>query len=105
MEKQPLLRMEHISKSFPGVQALDDVDFEVYPGEILGFVGENGAGKSTLIKILSGIHVKDQGTIWFNGQTIDPHTPHQAQNLGISTIHQELALVPYLSVAENIFLN
>jgi len=105
MEKQPLLRMEHISKSFPGVQALDDVDFEVYPGEILGFVGENGAGKSTLIKILSGIHVKDQGTIWFNGQTINPHTPHQAQNLGISTIHQELALVPYLSVAENIFLN
>jgi ribose transport system ATP-binding protein len=97
--------MEHVSKSFPGVQALDDVDFEVYPGEILGFLGENGAGKSTLIKILSGIHVKDQGTIWFNGQMIDPHTPHEAQNLGISTIHQELALVPYLSVAENIFLN
>lgn len=105
MEKQPLLRMEHISKSFPGVQALDDVDFEVYPGEILGFLGENGAGKSTLIKILSGIHRKDQGTIWFNGQAINPHTPHEAQTLGISTIHQELALIPYLSVAENIFLN
>ncbi|MFN8459365.1 MAG: ATP-binding cassette domain-containing protein [Anaerolineae bacterium] len=105
MEKQPLLRMEHISKSFPGVQALNDVDFEVYPGEILGFLGENGAGKSTLIKILSGIHGKDQGTIWFNGQAINPHTPHEAQNLGISTIHQELALIPYLSVAENIFLN
>lgn len=105
MEKQPLLRMEHISKSFPGVLALDDVDFEVYSGEILGFLGENGAGKSTLIKILSGIHDKDQGTIWFNGETINPHTPHEAQRLGISTIHQELALVPYLSVAENIFLN
>ena len=105
MDKQPLLRMEHLSKSFPGVQALDDVDFEVYPGEILGFLGENGAGKSTLIKILSGIYSKDQGTIWFNGQTINPHTPHEAQALGISTIHQELALVPYLSVAENIFLN
>lgn len=105
MEKQPLLRMEHISKSFPGVQALNDVDFEVYPGEILGFLGENGAGKSTLIKILSGIHSKDHGAIWFNGQAINPHTPHEAQNLGISTIHQELALIPYLSVAENIFLN
>lgn len=105
MEKQPLLRMEHISKSFPGVQALNDVDFEVYPGEILGFLGENGAGKSTLIKILSGIHRKDQGAIWFNGQAINPHTPYEAQNLGISTIHQELALIPYLSVAENIFLN
>lgn len=105
MDKQPLLRMAHISKSFPGVQALDDVDFEIYPGEILGFLGENGAGKSTLIKILSGIHSKDQGDIWFNGQAINPHTPHEAQALGISTIHQELALVPYLSVAENIFLN
>ncbi|MCK6628193.1 MAG: sugar ABC transporter ATP-binding protein [Anaerolineae bacterium] len=105
MDQQPLLRVEHLSKSFPGVRALDDVDFEVYPGEILGFLGENGAGKSTLIKILSGIHHKDQGVIWFNGQTINPHTPHEAQALGISTIHQELALVPYLSVAENIFLN
>jgi ribose transport system ATP-binding protein len=105
MEQQPLLKMEHISKSFPGVQALADVDFEVYPGEILGFVGENGAGKSTLIKILSGIHLKDAGTIWFNGQAVNPHSPHEAQGLGISTIHQELALVPYLSVAENIFLN
>ncbi len=99
------MRLEHISKLFPGVQALDNVNFEVYPGEILGFVGENGAGKSTLIKILSGIHRKDQGVIWFNGQTINPHTPQEAQHLGISTIHQELALVPYLSVAENIFLN
>jgi ribose transport system ATP-binding protein len=105
MEKQPLLRMEHISKSFPGVQALADVDFELYPGEILGFLGENGAGKSTLIKILSGIHVKDEGMIQFNDHAINPHTPHEAQSLGISTIHQELALVPYLTVAENIFLN
>ena len=105
MEQQPLLKMEHISKRFPGVQALADVDFEVYPGEILGFVGENGAGKSTLIKILSGIYMKDSGLIWLNGQVVNPHTPHEAQSLGVSTIHQELALVPYLSVAENIFLN
>lgn len=102
---QPLLKMEHISKSFPGVRALDEVDFEVYPGEVLGFLGENGAGKSTLIKILSGIHSKDGGTIWFKGQEVNPHTPYEAQRLGISTIHQELALVPYLTVAENIFLN
>lgn len=105
MEKQPILRLEHISKSFPGVQALADVDFEVYPGEILGFVGENGAGKSTLIKILSGVHLKDQGMIRLNGQVVNPQTPHEAQSLGISTIHQELALVPFLTVAENIFLN
>lgn len=105
MEQQPLLKMEHISKSFPGVQALAGVDFEVYPGEILGFVGENGAGKSTLIKILSGIHMKDAGAIWLNGQPVSPQTPYEAQRLGISTIHQELALVPYLTVAENIFLN
>ncbi len=105
MEKEPLLRMEGISKQFPGVQALDNVDFEVYPGEILGFVGENGAGKSTLVKIISGVYVKDQGTIWFQGQQVEPRSPHDAQKLGISTIHQELALVPHLSVAENIFLN
>lgn len=105
MEKQPLLRMEHISKHFPGVQALDDINFEVYPGEIVGFLGENGAGKSTLIKILSGIYEKDAGTIWLSDQVINPQTPHEAQSLGISTIHQELALVPYLTVAENIFLN
>lgn len=103
--QQPLLQMEHITKRFPGVLALDDVDFAVYPGEIVGFLGENGAGKSTLIKILSGIHLKDSGTIRFNGQEISPHTPQEAQKLGISTIHQELALIPYLSVAENIFLN
>jgi ribose transport system ATP-binding protein len=105
MEKEPLLRMEKISKHFPGVQALDNVDFEVYPGEILGFVGENGAGKSTLVKIISGVYVKDQGTIWFRGKQVEPRSPHDAQKLGISTIHQELALVPHLSVAENIFLN
>ena len=105
MENQPLLRMEKISKRFPGVQALDDVDFEVYPGEILGFLGENGAGKSTLVKILSGVYTKDQGTIWFKGQPVEIHNPHAAQVVGISTIYQEMALVPYLSVAENIFLN
>ena len=105
MDRQPLLRMENISKRFPGVQALDGVDFEVYPGEIVGFLGENGAGKSTLVKILSGVYLKDQGTIWFGGRNVEIHSPHEAQDVGITTIYQELALVPYLSVAENIFLN
>jgi ribose transport system ATP-binding protein len=105
MENESLLRMERISKRFPGVQALDKVDFEVYPGEILGLVGENGAGKSTLIKILSGVYAKDEGDIWFRGQKVEPRNPQEAQMLGISTIYQELALVPHLSVAENLFLN
>ena len=105
METDPLLRMEGISKSFPGVQALEDVDFEVYPGEILGFVGENGAGKSTLIKIISGVYSKDRGTMFYQGQPVEVHNPQGAQDLGISTIYQELALIPHLSVAENVFLN
>lgn len=100
-----LLRMEHISKRFPGVQALHDVSFEVRRGEILGLMGENGAGKSTLIKILSGVYTKDSGQIWWDNQPINPHTPQDARKLGISTIFQELALVPHLSVGENIFLN
>jgi ABC-type sugar transport system ATPase subunit len=105
MEQQPLLRMEGISKRFADVQALQDVDFEVYPGEILGFVGENGAGKSTLVKILSGVYHRDQGSVWFRGQPVEIRSPHEAQEAGITTIYQELALVPHLSVAENIFLN
>ena len=105
MESKPILRMANISKQFPGVQALDNVDFEVYPGEILGFVGENGAGKSTLIKILSGVYSRDAGTIWLDDTPIEPRSPQHTQKLGISTIYQELALIPQLSVGENIFLN
>lgn len=102
---QALVEMQAISKRFLGVQALDTVDFEVYPGEVVGLLGENGAGKSTLIKILSGVYHPDQGTISLQGQPVTISSPHAAQSLGIITIHQELALVPYLSVAENIFLN
>jgi ABC-type sugar transport system ATPase subunit len=105
MQSQPLLQMEKVSKHFPGVQALEQVDFEIYPGEILGLVGENGAGKSTLIKILSGVYTKDDGLIQFRGQPLDFRSPHAAQEHGIVTIYQELALVPHLSVAENVFLN
>jgi ABC-type sugar transport system ATPase subunit len=105
MENQPLLQMEKISKSFPGVQALENVDFEVQPGEIVGLMGENGAGKSTLIKILSGVYARDQGVIRFRGQPVDLRNPHAAQEHGIVTIYQELALIPQLSVSENVFLN
>jgi ribose transport system ATP-binding protein len=105
MENQPLLQMEKVSKHFPGVQALEQVDFEIYPGEIVGLVGENGAGKSTLIKILSGVYHKDEGTIGFRGQSVDFRSPHEAHEHGIVTIYQELALIPHLSVAENVFLN
>jgi ABC-type sugar transport system ATPase subunit len=102
---QPLIQMQAISKRFQGVQALEAVDFEVFPGEIVGLVGENGAGKSTLIKILSGVYQPDAGAILVQGQPVQIASPHAAQQLGIVTIYQELALVPYLSVAENIFLN
>jgi ribose transport system ATP-binding protein len=105
MEVQPLLRMVNISKHFPGVQALNNVDFEVYPGEVVGLLGENGAGKSTLIKILSGVYNRDGGSIFFQGESIEPRSPQVSQALGISTIYQELALIPQLSVAENMFLN
>ena len=106
---KPLLEVKSLKTYFytddGTVRAVDGVDFEVYPGEIVGFVGENGAGKSTLVKVLSGVYSKDQGTIWLDGEVVEPRSPQEAQNLGISTIYQELALVPHLTVAENIFLN
>jgi ABC-type sugar transport system ATPase subunit len=96
--------MEGISKGFPGVQALDDVDLTCVPGEIHAIVGENGAGKSTLMKILAGAYAADRGTIKVDGQTVALATPHEAQELGIGMVYQELNLVPDLSVAENIYL-
>jgi ribose transport system ATP-binding protein len=104
-EKTLLLKATGISRQFPGVQALRKVDFEVYQGEVIGLVGENGAGKSTLMKILSGVYSSDAGSIELSGQPYQPHSPAEAQATGISTIYQELALIPYLTVAENIFLN
>ncbi|HEC62084.1 MAG TPA: sugar ABC transporter ATP-binding protein [bacterium] len=99
-----VLRMEHISKSFPGVQALTDVGFSVRPGTIHALVGENGAGKSTLMKILAGIIHRDSGAILLHGNGVDIDSPRKAQTLGISMIHQELALIPYLTVGQNIYL-
>ncbi|MFE6735029.1 sugar ABC transporter ATP-binding protein [Microbacterium sp. NPDC057650] len=100
----PILRVEGISKGFPGVQALKDVHLEVRAGEVLVLVGENGAGKSTLMKILSGIYTRDEGEIFFEGQPVELTGPLQAQQLGITIIHQELNMMPDLTVAQNIYI-
>lgn len=99
-----LLEMSGIQKSFPGVHALDDASVCVHKGEVLALVGENGAGKSTLMKVLSGIYKKDGGVIRFRGKEIEPTDPRHARELGIGIIHQELNLMPHLSVAQNIFI-
>jgi len=96
--------MEHISKAFPGVQAVDDVTLGVATGEIHALVGENGAGKTTLMKVLSGALSLDQGSILLRGEPVHIETPADAQSLGISMIHQELALIPALNIGQNIFL-
>lgn len=102
--QQLLLAGEGISKRYPGVVALDRVDFTVHVGEVHGLIGENGAGKSTLMKILAGIIQPDEGVIRLAGQPIQLSSPRDANDRGIALVHQELNLVPYLTVAENIFL-
>ena len=104
MRDTPLLQMRHISKSFPGVQALSDVSFDLYKGEVVGLVGENGAGKTTLMNILSGIHAPDHGEILIEGKSTRFSSPKDAEAAGIAIIHQELSLVPNLSVMENILM-
>ncbi len=99
-----LIQMTHISKSFPGVAALDDVHFELNRGEIHALLGENGAGKSTLIKVLTGVEERDTGSVFLEGIPISPKNPQEAQRLGISTVYQEVNLCPNLSVAENIYI-
>lgn len=101
---EPLLTMKEISKSFPGVKALSKVQLELNSGEVLALVGENGAGKSTLMKILTGIYDKDEGEVYFKGKELDVKSPKEAQEIGISMIHQELNLMRDLTVAENIFI-
>ena len=100
----PVLQTEKLTKAFGSVQALSNVDFNLYPGEVHAVLGENGAGKSTLIKLITGVYRKDSGSILLDGKAIEPHNPHEAQALGISTVYQEINLVPTLSVAENLFL-
>ncbi len=104
MENQYILEMKGISKSFPGVQALQNVSLTVRPGEVHALMGENGAGKSTLMKILMGIYSADTGEVLIGGQKVNITSPGEALNAGISMIHQELSPVPYLTIAENIFL-
>ena len=103
---EALLEMRGITKTFPGVKALDDVSFRVQRGEIHALVGENGAGKSTLMKVLSGVypHGSYEGEILYDGREVEFQDIHASEEQGIVIIHQELALVPYLSITENIFL-
>src|SRR5512135_1634547 len=101
---QTVLRVQGVSKGFPGVQALSEVHLEVARGEVHALVGENGAGKSTLMKILGGVYRRDAGAIKFKGSEVEIPNTAAAQRLGISMIHQELNLMPHLTVAQNIFI-
>ncbi|AAO36824.1 sugar ABC transporter ATP-binding protein [Clostridium tetani] len=104
LEEKPFLQMKGISKFFSGVQALDNVELKVYRGEVLALLGENGAGKSTLMKILSGVYTKDEGDIFIDEKKVDIKGIKEAEELGISIIHQELSLLSNLKIYENIFL-
>ena len=96
--------MRGIRKGFPGVQALDSVDLELYPGEVLALLGENGAGKSTLIKVIGGAHLPDEGSMEIEGYSDPIDTPQDSLKAGIGIIYQEFNLVPGLTARENIFL-
>src|SRR5918994_282531 len=99
-----LLELKVVSKAYPGVQALDDVTFSVAPGEVHALLGANGAGKSTLIKILTGAVPRDAGAIVFDGVQIGATDPHDAAERGIAAVFQEPALVPFLTIEQNVFL-
>ena len=101
---QPILELKGIHKSFPGVKALDNASLNVYPGKVMALVGENGAGKSTLMKVLTGIYCFDKGEIFYKNKQVKFNGPRDSQEAGIGIIHQELNLIPELTIAENIFL-
>jgi D-xylose transport system ATP-binding protein len=100
----PALQLTNISKAFGAVQALRDVDFEVYDGEVVGLVGDNGAGKSTLVKTIAGVNIPDTGEIFVNGQRAHISSPSDATHLGIETVYQDLALCDNLDVVNNLYL-
>jgi len=100
----PILELSHVTKTFPGVRALDDVHFQLLPGEIHALIGENGAGKSTLIKVITGVYRPDAGQILFEGRPVDIHSTLDSQRLGIAAIYQHVTCYPTLSVTENIFI-
>ena len=106
VEDNIVLKMRNIHKIFPGVRALQGVDFTLRKGEIHALMGENGAGKSTLIKVLTGVYGKEEGEIFLEGKegAVMIHSPQDAQKMGISTVYQEITLCPNLSVAENMFI-
>src|SRR5918911_1150012 len=103
-ENIPVLRMEGITKSFSGVKALDGVDFSLERGEVHALVGENGAGKSTLIKIMTGAYQRDAGQIYLEGNAVEFRSPEDAQRAGVVAVYQEVNLLMFRTVAENIYL-
>ena len=103
-ECRPVIEMRDISKSFGHVQALDQVDFQLYPAEVLALVGDNGAGKSTLVKVLAGVYQPDAGEIYIGGEPVELRSPSEAQEFGIATVYQNLALVDVFDVSCNIYL-
>ncbi|HGY10438.1 MAG TPA: sugar ABC transporter ATP-binding protein [Oceanithermus profundus] len=105
MKPTPVLETLNLTKVFPGVVALDDVSLSLFPGEVLGLVGENGAGKSTLMKLIGGVYPPTRGRIRYKGEEVQFRSPKDALDAGISIVYQELNLIPHLSVAENIFIN
>ncbi len=104
MEKPPILSIRNLTKKFGGLVAVDNVDLDIYPGEVLALLGDNGAGKSTLIKCVSGVHSHNSGSITFQGEEVRFSSPIDARNRGIETIYQDLALANNLDVASNVFL-
>ena len=102
--RNPILEVRNITKRFGGLTALEDVSFQLFPGEVLALAGDNGAGKSTLIKCISGAHHPSEGQILFEGQPVSISTPHESRVLGIETIYQDLALAENLDVGSNVFL-
>jgi len=104
MSEAPLVEMRNISKTFGAVKALQNVNFEVMPAEIVGLVGDNAAGKSTLMKILSGAYITDQGEIWMNGKKVHISNPVDSRNLGIEMLYQNFALAGNINIYQNIYL-
>src|ERR1700761_6993508 len=100
----PLISVSRLCKSFPGVRALHEIQFDLMPGEVHALMGENGAGKSTLMKILAGVYAKDSGTVLYDGRSVHFTSPREAQAAGVGIIHQELQLMNHLTVAQNIFI-
>jgi simple sugar transport system ATP-binding protein len=103
-ESQPILQLSNVSKHFGGLVAVDQVSLSIYPGEVVGLLGDNGAGKSTLIKLISGVHRPDEGQIFYQGHEVHFSSPLEARQQGIETIYQDLALCENLDASANIFL-